>query len=568
MMSRHRIRLAAVATAMVVLLAGCAGLPTTGTPNAGLAIGEENELPSFTPIARGPEPGASPARLVAGFLDAAMTPANEWEIAKQFLTDDLRQSWKPDASVTIDSSAVFRDFEATPSADDETADTAEVRVQVEQIASVDKEGAYSAASGAGTAAYRLERREDGEWRISEAPDGIFLDADTFGQVYQKYSLNYFDQSWTHLVPDVRWFPRRTAMATSVARALISGQPSPWLAPAVRSAFSDDVSLSGDAVLVDSAQVASVALSRAALSASSTVLARMRTQLESSLVGAGVTEVRFTVDGTPLDAGTVPVEEAITDPGVLILTEEGFGTASGGSVAPVGGLTAQLEKLVEPIRAVDVSLSAALAAVQLRDGRVYAVSAGNTDELDTRPGLIEPSLDPFGYTWTVPRGDPAALEAWAEQVERFPVAGSWPSAESITHLRVAADGARVAAIVAVGGQRRLVVASVLRGEQSEPVELGELHEVARLTGPAQGLAWVGADSLAVLSAAPDPAVTTHVVGGPSSSSPAPDGAVAIAGARSTTGLRVLSSNGSVYAQRGTSWQVSLEDVLVLGTRAGY
>src|SRR5690606_9589684 len=160
-------------------------------------------------------------------------------------------------------------------------------VNVDQIASVDAGGAYSAASGTGTGAYRLVREEQGEWRISEAPDGILLDADALGLEYQKYWLKYYDNSWRYLVPDVRWFPRRTAMATSVTRALLSGQPSPWLAPAVRSAFTEDVALAGDAVLVDASQVASVSLTRTALSASSTELARMRTQLESSLAGAGV-----------------------------------------------------------------------------------------------------------------------------------------------------------------------------------------------------------------------------------------------------------------------------------------
>lgn len=563
----RRIRLIALAAAGL-LLAGCTGLPTSGAPNPGLALDEEGQLPSFTPIAQGPQPGASPEGIVEGFLEAAMTPANEWEIAQEFLTEDLRRTWKPEVGVTIDSSAAQRQFTPTVDGEDEEATAAEVRVNVDQIASVDAGGAYSAASGTGTGAYRLVREEQGEWRISEAPDGIFLDADAFGQVYQKYSLKYFDHSWTHLVPDVRWFPRRTAMATSVTRALLSGQPSPWLAPAVRSAFTEDVALAGDAVLVDASQVASVSLTRTALSASSTELARMRTQLESSLAGAGVSEVRFTVDGAPLDAGTIAVDETIIDPGVLVLNDETFGTASGDELAPVGALTAQLAKFTDPIRSVDVSLSATLAAVQLRDGRVFAVSAGNSDELDQRAGLIEPSLDPFGYTWTVPRGDPAAVQAWSPQVERHPIGNAWPNADSVTHLRVAADGARVAAVLTTGSLRTLVVAAIVRGEDSEPVEIGELYEVARLTEPAQGIAWVGSDSIALLSSGADQTLTTYVVGGPSTSTAAPERAISLAGARSTTGLRVLSSDGAVYAQRGTSWQVSVEDALVLGTRAGY
>ncbi|BDZ38744.1 LpqB family beta-propeller domain-containing protein [Microbacterium suwonense] len=568
MRGRRSIRLL-VAAATALLLAGCAGLPTSGAPNPGLAIGEDGEVPVFTPIAQGPQPGAGPEDIVDGFLEASMTPAGNWETAQEFLTDDFRQAWKPGTSVTIDKSVLTRQFDASVDAEDDTATTAEVKAQFDQVASVDVNGAYSATSKPATATYQLQRTEGGEWRISKAINGIVLDAETFLQVYQKYALKYFDPSWTHLVPDVRWFPRRPAMATTISRALITGQPSEWLAPAVRTAFSADMSLAGDAVTVDPSQVASVALSRTVLSASSSELARMRTQLEASLAGAGVSEVRFTVDGAPLDAGTVPIDGTIVDPGVLVLNDETFGrTASGDALEPVGGLTAQIAKIADPIRALDVSANASLAAMQLRDGRVFAVTAGNSAELDDRTGLIEPSLDPFDYTWTVPRDHPDALLAWSARVVRHPIAKAWPGAESISHLRVSADGARVAAVVTSNGQRRVLVAAVLRGEDSEPVELGEVHEIGRLPGAAHGLAWIGSDTVAVLAHSPDPVLISYIVGGPSSSSPAPDGAMGLSGAKTTTGLRVLTSDGSVYAQRGSSWQISVEDVRVLGTRAGY
>lgn len=565
---RIGIRLIAVLAAGL-LLAGCAGLPTSGPPNAGLPVGEDGDATSFTPIARGPEPGAGPEEIVSRFLEASMTPRNNWEIAHQFLTEEFSPQWDPDSGVAIDSSILTREFTSTVDADDESATTAEVTVQLEQIAGVDGDGAYTAAGGTAKATYRLVRPEGGEWRISEAQDGITLDIGTFGQVYEKFSLKYFDPNWSHLVPDVRWFPRLEAMASTVTRSLISGTPSDWLDPAVRTAFPADVSLVGDAVPIDSSRVASVSLSRSALSASGTVLARMRTQLEESLAGTGVAEVRFFVEGAPLDAGTVSLDQPITDPGVLVQTSDAFGTASAGEVAPVTGLSAQIDAIADPLRSIDVSLDALLAATQLQDGHVHAVRDGRTVELDSRSGLIVPSLDPYGYVWSVPRGAPADLQAWSTDVVPHSVAGAWPGAEQISHVRVAADGARVAAIVTNGGQHRLLVASIIRDEVGVPLALSsEIPEIAVLNGPGRGLAWVGSDSVAVLTTAPDSTLTTYVIGGPASSSPAPVDAISLAGARTTTGLRVLSDDGSVYALRGSSWQKAVEDVLVLGTRAGY
>lgn len=572
MTSRIGIRLLsalAAALAAAVVLAGCTGLPTSGPPNAGLAVGEEIEEPPFSFIADDPEPGAGPARIVEGFLDASMSPVDSWKTARKFLTDDFQSTWKPDAGVTIDKSVEDRDYDSTVESDDEDATSAEVSVSLAQVASVDGTGAYSADTGTANATYRLVREKGGEWRIAEAPDGVTLDVETFSQVYEKFSLKYFDPTWTHLVPDVRWFPRRAAMATTVVRALISGEPSEWLAPAVRP-FSSDVEMVGDAVTVDAAQVASVPLNRAALSASPTDLARMRTQLEASLEGAGVAEVRLLVDGVPLDAGRITVDDPIVDPGVLVLGDEMFGTAtSGGEIAPVRGLTGQIAKIDDPIAAVDVSADAQLASVQLRDGRVFAVSEGHTNQVDGRSGLITPSLDPFGLIWTVPTSNPTAVQVSTAQAEPSAVADAWPSADAINQLRVSADGARVAAIVTSGGQRRLVVASIIRDEEQRPISLGTpYYDVAQLSGAVQGLSWVGADAVAVLSATPDPTLTTHMIGGPSAVSSAPAGAVALSGAKTVTGVRVLSTDQSVYALRGSFWQEAIADVRVLGTRAGY
>lgn len=572
MTSRTGIRLLsaiAAALAAAVVLAGCTGLPTSGPPNAGLAVGEEIEEPPFSFIADDPEPGAGPARIVEGFLDASMSPADSWKTARKFLTDDFQSTWKPDAGVTIDKSVEDRDYDSTVEPDDEDATSAEVSVSLAQVASVDGTGAYSADTGTANATYRLVREKGGEWRIAEASDGVTLDIETFSQVYEKFSLKYFDPTWTHLVPDVRWFPRRAAMATTVVRALISGEPSEWLAPAVRP-FSSDVEMVGDAVTVDAAQIASVPLNRAALSASPTDLARMRTQLEASLEGAGVAEVRLLVDGVPLDAGRITVDDPIVDPGVLVLGDEMFGTAtSGGEIAPVSGLTGQIAKIDDPIAAVDVSADAQLASVQLRDGRVFAVSEGHTNQVDGRSGLITPSLDPFGLIWTVPTSNPTAVQVSTAQAEPSAVADAWPSADAISQLRVSADGARVAAIVTSGGERRLVVASIIRDEEQRPISLGTpYYDVAQLSGAVQGLSWVGADAVAVLSAAPDPTLTTHMIGGPSAVSSAPAGAVALSGAKTVTGVRVLSTDQSVYALRGSFWQEAIADVRVLGTRAGY
>lgn len=563
------VRALAVAVA-ALLLSACTGLPTTGDVQPGLALGASPEDPDFLPLASGPVDGAGPAAIVEGFMEAAITPADNWDTARGFLTPELAATWRPNTGVSIDVSAATRSFASSldDAAESGDGDTADVRVRFDQVASVDGTGAYSEETSASTSAF-VVTRADGQWRISEAPDGVVIDESRFARVYDDYALQYYDQTWERLVPDVRWFPRRATIATTITQSLIGGAPSPWLDPAVQSAFPPGVQLARDAVPIDSDQVADVALSRAALSLDLTTLSRMRTQLQAALVAAGlqISQVRFSVDGRALDAGVVKLIEEPADSGSLVLKAGEFGTVVGGEVTPIPGVTEEILATPQQILSIDVAVDDSHAAVQLADGRVYLAGDGRFDELDPRAGLIRPSMDPLDFTWSVPGGAPSALQAIGSDVVAHPVAGAWPEASQVTSIRVSADGARVAAVVVVGGERWLVVSSVVRDESGIPVELGETERLAPLKAPIAGLVWLGADRLGLLADGEDRLVQTQIVGGPGSSESAPTGAASIAGSRSAAGVRVLGAEGAVFARSGSAWSESTTDVIVLATRAG-
>ncbi len=566
--SRLRRTLRAVTMMVAALsLTACVGLPVQGEVEVGLRVDEAPRLPEFFQVASGPVAGAGPEEIVRGFLEAAITPADSWKIARQFLTPELADTWKPSASVTVDASVASRTITASTEAED--AVESDVLVQLAQVANVDESGGYAETTGAAEIPFRLERTRDGEWRIAETPDGVVLDETTFSQVFDKYAVQYFDPSWTRLVPDIRWYPRRATIATTIAQAVVDGEPSSWLVPAVRSAFPADVALARDAVPIDGAQVADVALNRAALALDQPTLARMRTQLEASLVGAGigVSEVSFSVDGRRLEAATVRLNEPVAEPGTLVLTADAFGTIVGDEVTPVAGVSEEILSITQPIAAIDLAVDDSHAAVRLASGQVFRVGDGRVDQLDARPGLVDPSIDPYGFIWSVPSGEPQALQASTADATPHQVAEAWPGASMITQLRVSADGARVAAVVTVGGQRWVVVSSVIRGDAGVPIELGPMKQLTRLTDSSDGLVWMGLDRVGILTGPADPTVITQTIGGTGTSAAAPSDAVALAGARSALGVRVLGAGGVVFVRSGSAWQESASGVLVLATRAG-
>src|SRR5690606_20966626 len=188
----------------------------------------------------------------------------------------------------------------------------------------------------------------------------------------------------------------------LTQTLLSGEPAEWLVPAVLTAFPRDVTLAKDAVPVAPAsQVAEVELNDAALGLDATTLARMRTQLEMTLADAGVDEVRFTVNGRDLNAGRATVETPPAGTGSIVLTADSFGYVVGDEVTEMPGITPAILELGASVVAVDVSADAEQVAVQRDDGTVYSVSEGRVDQLGESGGLVRPTLDPFGYTWTVP-----------------------------------------------------------------------------------------------------------------------------------------------------------------------
>jgi hypothetical protein len=341
------VRGAAVALALLALTA-CASLPVTGDVRPGLAANQSDGGSDLAFVPQGPSDGMDPKEIVRGFIDAASSPKDSWGIARQFLTSDEAQKWKPDAGVTIDTGSAERRFDV-PDVPKE-ATTAVVHLSLQQTATVDETGAYSGqpVNRAAELPFALAKNKNGQWRISQAPDGIVLDADSFAaaDVFAPYALQYFDPTWTYLVPDVRWFPKRENTASRIVQSLVGGKPSPWLVNGVRTAFTGDIALARNTVTPES-QVAEIVLTDAALSVDPVALSRMRTQLERSLIGVGVQQVRITIAGRDTNAGSAAAASTTVDSRPLVLTEKGFGFLAGGELAPIGGVSAQVEAFPHP-----------------------------------------------------------------------------------------------------------------------------------------------------------------------------------------------------------------------------
>lgn len=548
----------AAAAAVAVTLTACGALPTSGPVNAGQPIADDSSAGDLVFLPDAPAKDATPQQIVEGFIAAGSGPRDNWAIAHLYLAPEFSSEWDPREGVAV--------YDPGERALTETAED-EFVLSLTPSAYVDATGEMSATgeSAALELTFQLAQQADGQWRITQAPQGIILDRNRFVTVFGSYSLQFFDPTWTYLVPDERWFPRQYA-ATRIAAELVNGGPSPWLAGAVATAFTDAARLATLSV-PQQLGVAAVSLQEGARSLDRTTLDRMQTQLEASLTQARVDQVDMLVDGQVLTAEALTPRPTRVDTNPLVRTADDFGFLAGGAVVEIPGLS----KSILALEATDIEVDAdhTLAAVRDANGTVLRVDADGADRVDLRPGLLPPSIDPAGYVWSVPQSSPGAVIAYGPDAAQVAIASAWPGASQILAQRVSRDGTRLAAVVRDGDRYALWVAGILRDRAQAPTGLGEKKVLAILPGPSTALTWTGSNDLALATTVQgDARLFTQEIGGFSSASQRVVANVTtVAGGVQSGGIRVRDAAGELYAPRGSNWQQLASGILVLAVQQG-
>ena len=534
---------------LVLALAGCASIPTTGAVYAGVALPDSNSI-EVDILARGPQAGDSQEQILQGFLAAAASPKLDYAVAREFLTTDFSKTWKPDSSATVDQSA-----------DRSTSSTSDVSIalRIKPMATVSDEGVYttSQSGSAETRNYSFVQVA-GQWRISQAPQGIVIDQPTFGIVFGSYPLQFFSPDSAYFVPDLRWFARRETTQTAIVRALING-PTSWLKPGVISAIPEGASLETDSVpLTGSTATVNLAVQSVPTAEQ---LSRIQAQLQSSLVGlSGVSSVQLAINGTDENVTTlVPAPTTpIVDSRPAVLTSNAFGYLStvSAQVQPFTGISDAVVKLAPSAVALGVNASMAAA---LTPAGVYRVTAQGSAIVWAGVGWLAPTVDPSGGIWTSRAGKIQWQGPDGGQAEFDP---GWNGATA-TAVAVSRDGTRIASVVNSGGAERVVVNAIARGGDGSPIGLGSAALVANLDGTAQALSWNSSTGVSALTVNGDVfSVVSANIGGQATSLAAPTDSTTVSVGNGTREIRVLTGNGTLQQAAGTSWQERATQIVVL------
>lgn len=453
--------------AVLLALTGCApALPTDGPVGRAEAPPADDYEYQRDPVS--PRPGAGPEDIIRGFLQAGAGPQNDYEVAREYLTEDSSQDWSADTSTYV--------YTGEPTIQEAEGEAFVVEIQLDRY--VDGDGSMTRPGGTQTFHFEVEEVND-EWRIAEAPAGKILDAGTFDEVFTDYTLYFYDPQERYAVPDMRWFISRPGLPAEIANRILEG-PAPWLEDGAVSAFGPDASLGSPSVPVDEL-VATVDLDPAVTSgASDGELALMRHQLNLALSQLStVRDTELTVNGSTIDIPSpadLPEDDELDIETSPSAGETQIGVQDGSLVRQTGTSTNAVSGLPD-ISDLDPRFPAlptppaddVFAFMDGDLGSLYHVrDGGEAPELLVQADrLTRPSMDNFGWTWTVTHneGSDATIRAYAydepEGASSTVVPADFLEGKEVTSLRVSQDGTRAALVVEDAGVRNLYISSVVR-----------------------------------------------------------------------------------------------------------
>jgi hypothetical protein len=318
-----------VLAAVAASLAGCVGMPNSGSPGTFSATPQDTSQDSdfIGAVPAGPQSGWRPSDIVTGYLNATVSYPAYSAIAEKYLASPRSKNWAPNWSVTVVDQVTVSP-EASYSADGKTA-TVDVSGAVQ--ASFNGTGQYVGAQQGGHGTQTEQQftlvKQGKQWRIADPPKNRMLTEPDFAQVYKPQDLYFFDSIGQVLVPDAVFVPTgtsSTSLATNLVTALLANPQPIWLqgqgnpTPPAVTAFPPHSSTKDIDVTVDGT-TATVNLTGVAASANSLARHQMAAQLVWTLTGRpgsppGIQAVQLEFNGKPWTPGTPPCpggEQGIT-----------------------------------------------------------------------------------------------------------------------------------------------------------------------------------------------------------------------------------------------------------------
>jgi hypothetical protein len=548
---------ALLALALLLVLSACSTVPMTSpTVQVTQAPARPPQVVGIEPLP--PEPGATPEEIVRSFIDAAASVRPGHPVAREYLAPEPRGSWSDEAGITV----IGPDYATV------TTETGAVQVTASPVGTIDERGVFSVGGSDTLTRQFTVEQVDGEWRISDPPDGLIILEPDFQRLYEEVAAYFIEPTRQRVVPDPRYLITGEAQPDALVLRLLDG-PSATLGAGVQNPLSgvqlrSAVTVEGQSAIVDLTGLPTEP---------APVLSEICAQLVWSLTRLRQTTIRsvqISVDGEPVDVDGVPrlqtQEDWIAfDPDAVPLESVGHYVSGGALHTVTTG-----EPTPGPAGTGVYGLADAAVSVDARSGQlsflvgVRSDAGGATLLAGPYSGELAPVLSAARLSsptvaatrsevWVV-RDGTSVVRVQASGSPQAVTAPTLPGLGVADALRLSPDGVRAALVLEGPGGRTLYMGTVVRAEDGS-VALRDFRAIAPELSQVVDVAWRDSGHLLVL-AGDEGRVLPYTVGldgwglAEVPTAGLPSQPQSIAGAPSRQPL--VSAGGTIWQLTGGTW----------------
>ena len=504
-----RLLLTVIGLVIAALLTGCVGLPTSGpvVPAKGGSAGDAEQITAVD--AEPPQEDDPAVEIVKGFLAAMEAWPIQVDVAREYLTKAGAAAWDPTASTIVYDDALTPQYRGSA-----------IDLRLFGAERIDSRGSWQGPLEASRQQFTFDLQiEDGQYRISRAPNALLIPADLFAQRYRQVSLYFFDVAGRILVPEPVFVPRGDQFATTLTEGVLRG-PQGGLSPVLRTRIPPGLS-AGLSVTVSGAGVADIGLSGDPAELTPDVVQALLVQLGWTLrQDPSVRSIRLSIEGEDIALpGRVGVYQVTNnanfDPTGYQASPLIYGLSDGllvsGPGARVSATTGAFGLQNYRLRTVGVSLNGAQAAGVSSDGTRALVADVEADGADGAAealtvlrgatDLLRPVWDYSGRLWLLDRTERGAVVRLRQGTQNRTLRVKGVTGEDVRSFLVSRDGTRFVAVVRGKGFDEV------RAGRLETTSAGQIIRATptrRLPFVGNGaeritdIAWVSPNAIALLS----------------------------------------------------------------------
>jgi hypothetical protein len=211
-------RLLVAALAVLLLVTGCATVPTKGSIRYGSRQGLAADPGGVGVEAKPPRPDVKELPLVTGFLEA-MSDSQAFDVARQYMTPEAAAAWKPESQTVV--------YDQQPDA--LTLKNGGVQLTARKIATINDRGEWIPAAVDQPADFLFKlAKVNGQLRVASAPPGVYLGSNQVDLKLAPRDLYFFTPARDLLVPDPVYLPVNLSSgqaATQLIQELLKGPTS-------------------------------------------------------------------------------------------------------------------------------------------------------------------------------------------------------------------------------------------------------------------------------------------------------------------------------------------------------